>query len=227
MARGELIDENLAAARGLASQLESVPESLKVELAALEEKLKGRKARVAALEQLEQETDINLAVSLRSRVALGVSLVCSLGMLAIAVLKRMGLMSFGFREAVVGMSLFGVGLGLVEVLIRRRSRLNEAQRRLLRGNRVALVSFVVFWSGAWWLSAPFELAAVAFMFYVAVNWWIASVLFDRRGWPVAAAFSLGSVVAALLPAWQFEVFAAATLVGFGGLGLAWRSRDGD
>lgn len=224
MARGELLDENLPAARALASQLEEVPASLSADLEALAQKLAGRKARVAALEQLEQETDINLAVSLRSRVALGVALFCSLGMLAIGVLKRLSLMPFGFREAVVGMALFGVGIGLVELQIRRRSKLNEAQRRLLRGNRVALVSFVVFWSGAWWLGAPFELAAVGFMFYVAVNWWIASMLFDSRGWPVATAFSLGAVLAAIFTGWQFEIFAVATFVGFGGLGLAWRER---
>ena len=226
MARGELLDENLPAARALVSQLEAVPAELAAEVEALAQKLAGQKARVAALEHLEEETDLNRAVSLRSRVALAVSLVCSAAMFGIAVLKRAGVMPFGFREAVVGMSVFSVALALMEVLIRRRSKLNEAQRRLLRGNRVALVSFIVFWSGAWALGLTFEAAAVTFMFCVAVNWWIASVLYDRRAWPVAATFSVASVLAALLTGWQFEIFAAATLVGFGGLALAWRARGG-
>jgi hypothetical protein len=224
MASGEVLDENFAAAKALVSQLETVPLALTAELEALGQKLAGRKARVAALEQLEEETDLDRAVSIRSRVALGVSLVCSVAMLVIAELKRSGVMTFGFREAVLGMSGFGVALALMEVLIRFRSRLNEAQRRLLRGNRVALISFIIYWSGAWALGPSFEVAAVGFMFAVAVNWAIATVLYDRRAWPVAAAFSAATLGAGFQPGWQFEIFAAATLIGFGGLALAWRAR---
>ena len=222
MARGEVLDENLPAARALLSQLELIPGELTIEVDALARKLADKKARVAALEQLEEESDLDRAVSLRSRVALAVALVGSGAMSAVAMLKRTGVMPFGFREAVLSMSVFVVALGLMEVLIRRRSKLNQAQRRLLRGNRVALISFLVFWSGGWALGAPFELAAIAFMFYVAVNWWIAAVLYDLRAWPVAAAFSAATPAAALLTGWQFEIFAGATLVGFGGLALAWR-----
>jgi serine/threonine-protein kinase len=224
MASGEVLDENLAAAQAHAAELDAVPPELALELAGLEQRLAGRKARVAALEQLEQETDLDAAVVLRSRVALLVSVVCSLGMLGIAVLKRLGAIPFSFREAVVGMTVFGVGIVAAELVIRRRSKLNAAQRRLLRGNHVALASFVVFWSGAWWLGVAFEQAAVGFMFYVAVNWWIASVLFDRRAWPVAAAFSIAMVLAALLREWQFEIFSLATLLGFGGLAATWGRR---
>ena len=225
MARGEVLDENLPAARALVSQLEVVPAELAAEVEVLATKLAGQKARVAALEHLEEEADLNRAVSLRSRVALGVSLVGSVMMFLIAVLKRSGVMPFGFREAVLGMSVFAVALALMEVLIRQRSKLNEAQRRLLRGNRVALISFIVFWSGAWALGLSFEQAAIAFMFFVAVNWWIATVLYDRRAWPVAAAFSMASPLAALLSGWQFEIFAGATLLGFLGLARAWRAGE--
>jgi serine/threonine-protein kinase len=225
MAHGEVLAENLVAARAHAAELASVPPDLAEALTALEQTLEGRKARVAALEQLELETDLDAAVALRSRVALTVAVVCSVGMLGIAVLKRLGLMPFGFREAVVGMGVFAAGIVLAELVIRRRSRLNDAQRRLLRGNHVALASFVTFWAGAWWLGLGFEQAAVGFMFYVAVNWWIASALFDKRAWPVAAAFSTATVLAALVRDWQFEVFSGATLLGFGGLATTWgRSR---
>ena len=225
MASGEVLDENLPAAQALVSQLEVVPPELAAAVEALSQKLAGRKARVAALEQLEEETDLNRAVSIRSRVALAVSLVCSAAMLIIALLKRAGVMPFGYREAVLGMSCFGVALALMEVLIRFRSKLNEAQRRLLRGNRVALISFIVYWTGAWALGPSFEVAAVGFMFCVAVNWWIAAVLYDRRAWPVGAVFSAATLASALLTGWQFEIFAAATLFGFGGLALAWRARE--
>jgi hypothetical protein len=95
---------------------------------------------------------------------------------------------------------------------------------LLRGNRVALISFLVFWSGAWALNPPFELAATVFMFCVAVNWWIVSVLFDRRAWPVGIAFTVGTFVSGSLSAWPIEIFATSALVGFGGLALTWRAR---
>ena len=225
MASGEVLDENLAAAKALVSQLESVPPALTAELEALTQKLEGRRARVAALEQLEEETDLDRAVSIRSRVALAVALVGSVAMLAVAVLKRAGVMPFGFREAVLGISGFSVALALMEVLIRFRSKLNEAQRRLLRGNRVALVSFIAYWTGAWALGSSFELAAVGFMFCVAVNWWLASVLYDRRAWPVGVAFSAATLCAGLFSGWEFEIFSAATLLGFGGLALAWRARE--
>ncbi len=196
------------------------------ELEALSKTVEERKARVAALEQLAQETDLDRAVSMRSRVSLGVALLGSVGMLGVAMLKRAGVMPFGFREAVMGISVFSLSLILMEVMIRLRSKLNEAQRRLLRGNRVALISFVVFWSGAWMVGSTLELAAIAFMFCVAVNWWIVSVLYDPRAWPVAAAFTVGTFAAAMFPALHLEVFAAATLLGFAGLAVLWRARTG-
>lgn len=222
MARGELLDENLPAARALVSQLEVPPRELVAAIDALALAVEGRKARVAALEQLEQENDLNRAVSLRGRVALAVGVLGSAGMFLIGQLKRAGIMPFSFREAVIGMSIFCVCLVSMEVLIRLRTTLNQAQRRLLRGNRVAMVSFIVFWSGAWALDATFEQAAVAFMFCVAVNWWIVTVLYDTRGWPVPAAFTLATFASAKFTGWEIEIFAAATLLGFGGLAVTWR-----
>jgi hypothetical protein len=171
---------------------------------------------------LEQDADLDLAVLLRSRISLGVAVVGALGMLAVAVLIRAGSFEFGYREAVVGMTLFGVIISGAEQTIRRRWKLNAAQRRLLLGNRLALVSFVTFWAGAWALGVPFAAAAVGFMFHVACLWWTATTLFDPRGWPVATAFTLGALAGAALPGWQFETFSAATLLGFGGLALTWR-----
>jgi hypothetical protein len=62
------------------------------------------------------------------------------------------------------------------------------------------------------------------MFHVACMWAAASALFDSRGWPVAVAFLVGAITSAFLPGLQFEVFAGATFLGFGGLGLTWRKR---
>ncbi len=121
--------------------------------------------------------------------------------------------------------VFGVVISGVRV-IRRRWKLNGAQRRLLLGNRLALISFVVFWSCAWVMNVAFTAAAAGFMFHVACLWWTATTLFDSRGWPVAVAFSVGAALGVVLPERQFEVFSAATLAGFGGLGLAWGSSAG-
>ena len=225
MARGELLDENLPAARALISQLETVPELLAVELGALVERVEGRKARVAALEHLEEDADLDRAVSLRARVALLVALVCAGGMFIVSALARRGHYSYGFPEAVWAMVLFAVALSVMEVLIRRRDTPNEAQRKLLRGNRVALASFIVFWAGAWALHLSFAQALVGFMFHVSVCWGIASVLYDKRAWPVAAAFAAGAVVGAVLTGWEFEVLATAILLGFGGLAVSWRERS--
>jgi hypothetical protein len=85
-----------------------------------------------------------------------------------------------------------------------------------------MVSYIVFWSGAWALNATFEQAAVAFMFCVAVNWWILTVLFDTRGWPVPTAFTLATFASAKFTGWEIEIFAGATLLGFGGLALYWQ-----
>lgn len=225
MARGELLDENLPAARALISQLESVPELLAVELGALVERVEGRKARVAALEHLEEDADLDRAVSLRARVALLVALVCAGGMFIVSAFARAGRYSYGFPEAVWAMVLFAVALSVMEVLIRRVDTPNEAQRKLLRGNRVVLASFIVWWAGAWALRLSFAQALVGFMFHVSVCWAIASVLFDKRAWPVAAAFSAGAVVGGVLTGWEFEVLAAAIFLGFGGLAVSWRDRS--
>ncbi|MFO0597876.1 MAG: serine/threonine-protein kinase [Myxococcaceae bacterium] len=225
IARAELAAENLAAARAHVAQLDVVPDDVKAAVEALKEKLEARKARVAALEQFEQDADLDLAVGSRSRVAWSVATVCSLGMLGVAVLLRLGLMEFGYREAVIGMSLFGVGILGVDAWLRKNVRLNAAQRRLLLANRLALLSFVVFWAGAWGLKVSFPAAATLFMFHVSCMWWAAAALFDSRGWPVAAAFLLGAAVSGVLPGWQFETFAGATALGFGGLGLSWRRRE--
>lgn len=224
IARAELAAENLAAARAHIAQLETVPADLSAELEALKTKLQAQKARVAALEQLEKDADIDLGSAARARVAFSVATVCSLAMLAIAVLLRLQLMVFGYREAVVGMTLFGFGTLGVEAWLRAQMRINAAQRKLLLANRLALVSFVVFWAGAWAWAVPFPAAASLFMFHVACMWGAASALFDSRGWPVAAAFLVGALASAFLPGLQFEVFAGATLLGFGGLGLTWRKR---
>jgi serine/threonine-protein kinase len=224
IARAELAADNLAAARAHIAQLEAVPEELNAELEALKTKLEAQRARVAALEQLEQDADLDLGQAARARVAFSVATVCSLAMFTIAVLLRLQLMVFGYREAVLGMTLFGVSTLLVEVWLRSQMRINAAQRKLLLANRLALLSFVTFWAGAWAWAVPFPAAASLFMFHVACMWAAASALFDSRGWPVAVAFLVGAITSAFLPGLQFEVFAGATFLGFGGLGLTWRKR---
>lgn len=46
-----------------------------------------------------------------------------------------------------------------------------------------------------------------------------------RAWPVAAAFSLGTLGAAVFMNLQFEFFGLSTLLGFGGLAVGWRARE--
>ncbi|MBL8913205.1 MAG: protein kinase [Archangium sp.] len=224
--RAEVAAENLAAARAHAAQLENPPPELAAELEALKTRLEARKARVAALEQLEQDADIDIGASARARVAFSVATVCSLAMLAIAVLLRVGLMEFGYREAVAGMSLFALGTLGVEVWLRAQVKLNAATKKLMLANRLALASFILFWSGAWAWNVSFPAAASLFMFHVSCMWGAASALFDKRGWPVAAAFFIGAIVSAFLPGLQFETFAGATFLGFGGLGFTWKKRSG-
>ena len=202
-----------------------MPAELQAEVEALKAKLDARQARVAALEPLEQDADLDLGSGARARVAFSVATVCSLTMLAIEVLLRAGLMEFGYREAVIGMSLFAAGTLGVEAWLRTQASINAAQRKLLLANRLALLSFIVFWAGAWAWHVSFPAAASLFMFHVACMWGAASALFDSRGWPVATAFLVGSIVSAFLPGLQFETFAGATFLGFGGLGLTWKRRS--
>ncbi|MFT3714152.1 MAG: serine/threonine-protein kinase [Archangium sp.] len=222
--RAEVAAENLAAARAHVAQLEDVPADLTAELEALKTSLEARKARVAALEQFEKDADVELGSAARARVAFSVATVCSFAMLAIAVLLRLQLMVFGYREAVAGMTLFALGTLGVEAWLRTQVKINAATKKLMLANRLALVSFILFWAGAWAWNVSFPAAASLFMFHVACMWGAASTLFDRRGWPVAAAFFVGAIVSAFLPGLQFETFAGATFLGFGGLGLTWRRR---
>jgi eukaryotic-like serine/threonine-protein kinase len=222
MVRAELAQGHLSSARALVGQLKRPSAELLARLAAAETHAQGQAARVKELESFAKDADLDAAVQQRGTLALAVALVWALISLGVGALVRRGVFPFGHREAFVAITLYAVmSLGIAETL-KRKVALNKAQHRLLRGNLVALSAFVGFWALAWWQAVPFGQALVLFMFLVSALWWVAGALFDARGVTMGAAFAVGAVVAALLPAWPLEVFGLTTLVGFTALGVAWR-----
>ena len=218
----EIARSEPSAARLLLSQLGAPHPELEAQVEALERRQAERQVRVAALERLEHETDLEVAGSRRGLYALLVALGWSAVAFGVGFCVRTGKLDFGFREALETIGLFAVmNLSFVRRW-KQRDRLNQAQRRLLSANLVAIASFATLWSGTWALGLRFDDALVLFMFLVSVEWWVAAVLFDpRAGW-VGGAFAAGAVGTALLPAGKFEIFGMATLLGFGLLGRAWR-----
>ncbi|MCA2978545.1 MAG: serine/threonine protein kinase [Myxococcaceae bacterium] len=211
-----------AAARAFASQLRRPRPELLARLEAAEAQAAAQAERVRRLETFAKDADLDTAVMQRGALALAVALVWALISLGAGALVRRGAVTFGHREALWAMSLYGVmSLGLAES-VKRAVALNKAQRRLLRGNLVALSAFIGFWALTWWLGVDFHASLVTFMFLVSALWAVAAALFDARGLTMGVAFLVGTAVAAARPGWAFEVFGFSTLLGFSALGVAWR-----
>jgi serine/threonine-protein kinase len=225
MARACALGDNLEAAEAYAAQLDEVPALLAAELSAAAQRAQARAARVAALERLEQDSDLDLGVALRSRLALGSAVSCAGALLVLSVLHRQGLIPFGYREVVLGFCGFAACVLVLQLRFTQLAGVNAAHRRLLRGNTLGLASMLLFWLGAWALQVPFTVAVVGFCLHVSTVWALGAALFDRRLWPPAATYLAAALPAALLPGWQPELFAVATFVGYGAVGLTWSARE--
>jgi len=217
MVRYELRCERPAAARALLLAAAPSP-ALEAEIAALEARLAERQTRLSAL---EQALDLDTAVAQRGAIALVQGLAIALFIVAMGVLQRRGLFTFGHREAVAGLSVFA----LAHVLFLDRAlrpKLNQVGRRAMNANLVGIAGLVAFWAAAWAIGAPFHATVVLFMVLLAVGWGIVAALFDARTTGVAVAYAVGAPLVLLWPAAMFELFGAMTIAAFVSLGVAWR-----
>ncbi len=210
------------AARALLAELEAKEPELEDAVAALEAADREKAERLAALEHREREADVDLAAKQKARFTLGFAVAWSLTGFIVDALVRGGRLAFGHREAFVTVCvLAAMNAGLTEWL-RRSTRLNLAQRRLLLANYTATVSYFGFWGITWHAGVSFPVALTLYLFLVTVQWSLAAALFDRRGVVVAAAFGLGTLALLAFPSEGILVFAVTTLVGFVGLARSWQ-----
>ncbi|MBL8955146.1 MAG: serine/threonine protein kinase [Myxococcaceae bacterium] len=218
MLRYELRCERPAAARALLPQLSSPDAALEAEVAALEAQLTERQTRLAAL---EKSIDLDHALAQRGLTALIQGIGIALFIVAMGFFGRRGWFTFGHREAVAGLVVFG----LLQVLLVDRSlrpKLNEVGLRAMNANMVGNAGLIAFWAAAWAVDAPFHTTVVLFMLFIAVGWGTVATLFDARTTGVPIAYAIGTALVIVWPAAMFELFGATTIAAFLSLGYAWR-----
>ncbi len=218
----ELLKQNLEGARALLAQRRAATKEEVGRVEALAASLAAKQVRVERLEALEREVDLDVAVTARGRLAIGVALAMGVLTFVVGAQVRRGALQFGHREALFTIVCFEVVVWVLAATLKRRVRLNQAQLRLLRASDVSAVFFIGFWALSLVSGGAFEVALTQFCLLVSAGWGLASVLFDRRGWPVAVAFAAGAVGLLLAPQWKIELFGCATVAGFLGLGATWR-----
>ncbi len=209
----ELLKQNLEGARALLAQRRAATKEEVGRVEALAASLAAKQVRVERLEALEREVDLDVAVTARGRLAIGVALAMGVLTFVVGAQVRRGALQFGHREALFTIVCFEVVVWVLAATLKRRVRLNQAQLRLLRASDVSAVFFIGFWALSLVSGGAFEVALTQFCLLVSAGWGLASVLFDRRGWPVAVAFAAGAVGLLLAPQWKIELFGCATVAG--------------
>jgi serine/threonine-protein kinase len=221
MLEHELLNENVAAARGLYGQLTQKRPDLFERIEALERKLAERKRRLETLEQLEASSDLNLALQERSwLVALSGVLYSALGLLA-AYLEHRGVFTFTNTHAVMGILLFTVLNYAGTAFLWFKTKINDAQRRLLLANIAATAGGAGFWLISWIGELHFQYALAEYMLLTATNWAVMTVLYDRRGVVTTVSFLSVAVLGVIWPQWVLIWFALGTSAGFFGLAWMW------
>jgi serine/threonine-protein kinase len=201
---------------------------LPVSNAALSEKVKQALAQVSKLEKrlqeleaFQSESDGSVGARDRAR-SLGYFAVFWLVMSTLAFeLDRRRIWPFGYREAMMAITLNAVFATSASAYVMRTTKTNTILRKLLFVASLMGTGLTSHWVLSWYLGLSLHAALVEFLWWVAGGWILVAIVFDPRTVGSGIVFGAAAIAITLWPSLQLLLFGIGCFFAYGWTAAIW------
>jgi len=198
---------------------------LEAEARALREREESREERLEALEEIENEIDVELGRHARSILVLGLGVLWAVLGAGPAIFQWATGMELGTTEYVLQASVVGAAIGGGIYVGREELFQNDANRTLVAGLLMVFVAeFAVRLIGSGG-GVPVPTLMAQEMMMSAMGAGVLAVALDRRLFWASVPYAVGSVLAALQPEFVHPINGSTNIVAMGLLAWAWWPED--